>query len=87
MAAYYGKNKIRVNSISPGGVFDKHSKKFLKNYINKTPLKRMCNPEEVAYAALFLGSDASSYITGTIIPVDGGLRLVGQEQIAKIFKK
>ncbi len=76
MAAYYGKNKIRVNSISPGGVFDEHSKKFLKNYINKTPLQRMCSPEEVAYAALFLGSDASSYITGTNLIVDGGFSII-----------
>jgi len=76
MAAYYGKNNIRVNSISPGGVFDKHSKKFLKKYKLKTPLKRMCKPEEIAYAALFLGSDASSYVTGTNLVVDGGFSII-----------
>ena len=41
MAAYYGQYKIRVNSISPGGIYDNHSKLFLKKYILKTPLKRM----------------------------------------------
>ena len=76
MAAYYGQYKIRVNSISPGGIYDNHSKLFLKKYILKTPLKRMCKPEEVAYAALFLGCDASSYITGTNLVIDGGFSII-----------
>ena len=76
MAAYYGQNKIRVNCISPGGIFDGHSKIFLKNYKHKTPMQRMCKPEDVAYAALFLASDASSYITGTNLVVDGGFSII-----------
>ena len=76
MAAYYGENKIRVNCISPGGIFDGHSKNFLKNYKRKTPLQRMCKPEDVANAALFLASDASSYITGTNLIVDGGFSII-----------
>ena len=76
MAAYYGENKIRVNCISPGGIFDGHSKNFLKNYKRKTPLQRMCKPEDVAHAALFLASDASSYITGTNLIVDGGFSII-----------
>ena len=52
-----------------------------------TPLKRMGTSNDIADLVNFLTSEKSSYITGTIIPVDGGLRLVGQEQIAKMFKK
>ena len=52
-----------------------------------TPLKRMGTSNDIADLVNFLTSEKSSFITGTIIPVDGGLRLVGQEQIAKMFKK
>ena len=76
MAAYYGPSNIRINSISPGGVYDGHSKEFLKKYKLKTPMNRMCKPDEVAYAALFLGSDASSYVTGTNLVVDGGFSII-----------
>lgn len=76
MAAYYGKSNIRINSLSPGGVYDAHSKIFLKQYKLKTPMNRMCKPEEVAYAALYLGSDASSYTTGTNLIVDGGFSII-----------
>jgi len=76
MAAYYGPSNIRINSISPGGVYDGHSKEFLKKYKLKTPMNRMCKPDEVAHAALFLGSDASSYVTGTNLVVDGGFSII-----------
>ena len=76
MAAYYGPSNIRINSISPGGVYDGHSKEFLKKYKLKTPMNRMCKPDEVAYAALFLGSEASSYVTGTNLVVDGGFSII-----------
>ncbi|MBR9706181.1 SDR family oxidoreductase [Candidatus Pacearchaeota archaeon] len=71
-ASYYGKYCIRVNCICPGGVFDNQNEEFLKNYEMKTPLKRMANPDEIASATLFLASDASSYMTGTTLMVDGG---------------
>lgn len=76
MAAYYGPKKIRVNCISPGGIYDRHSKLFQKKYNNKTPMRRMCRAEDIAYAALFLASDASSYITGTNLVVDGGFSII-----------
>lgn len=76
MAAYYGPNKIRINCISPGGIYDGHSKLFLKKYNNKTPMGRMCRAEDIAYAALFLASDASSYITGSNLIVDGGFSII-----------
>ena len=79
MASYYGKKKIRINLINSGGLngtskaTNKNlSKKFLKRYEEKTPLKRMGKPNEIASCALFLTSEAASYITGEILTVDGG---------------
>lgn len=63
---------IRVNAISPGGIFKNHSKKFLDQYSSKTLLKRMAKKEEIVNAILFLSSDKASYITGENIIVDGG---------------
>ena len=71
-ASYYGKFKIRVNCLCPGGIFENQNKIFVKNYEKRVPLKRMGNPEDIASATLFLSSDASSYITGTVLMVDGG---------------
>lgn len=76
MAAYFGKYGIRINTVCPGGIFDKQNKRFVCNYNKRVPLGRMCKPEEVASAVLFLVSDASSYITGATIMVDGGLIVV-----------
>ena len=79
LASYYGKYQIRVNNICPGGIEGKFKgtdkkfdKKFSQNYKAQTLLKRFCSPEDVASAALFLASDASSYITGSSLIVDGG---------------
>jgi len=79
LASYYGKYNIRVNNLCPGGIIgnfkgtsNSFDKNFIKKYKQQTTLKRFCNSEDVACAALFLASDASSYITGTDIVVDGG---------------
>ena len=73
MASYYGKFNIRINTVCPGGVEDlKQTATFKKNYSKKTPLKRLAKSHEVASAILFLSSDASTYITGTSLIVDGG---------------
>lgn len=79
MASYYGKYNIRVNTICPGGISGHVAGKantqnpiFVEQYSNRTPLKRLGKPEEIASAVLFLSSDASSYITGATIMVDGG---------------
>ena len=66
---------VRVNSVSPGGILRKQPKKFINKYINKVPLKRMCNEQDVVNAILFLSSDLSNYITGQNIVVDGGFSL------------
>lgn len=73
LAAYYGKDNIRVNCISPGGVFQENENdEFLKKYGEKTPLGRKANPDEINGAVVFLASDASTYITGHNLVVDGG---------------
>lgn len=72
LASYFGRYNIRVNSVCPGGIFDNQDPIFVKNYENKTPLKRMGRPDEIASVVLFLASDAASYMTGEIVMVDGG---------------
>jgi NAD(P)-dependent dehydrogenase (short-subunit alcohol dehydrogenase family) len=93
-ACTLGKKKIRINCIQPTKIFKPENKSyFLKNNADRkliekiTPLGRMGDAQDIADLVDFLTSDKSTFITGTIIPVDGGLRLVSQEQIAKIFIK
>ena len=79
MSSYYGQFGIRVNSICPGGVkghvagksMEQHEV-FLKNYSKKVPLRRLADSHELAAPTLFLASEASSYITGSTLIVDGG---------------
>ncbi|MBU8919770.1 SDR family NAD(P)-dependent oxidoreductase [Neobacillus sp. 114] len=78
MAVDYGKYNIRVNCICPGAIDTPMIADVLKNEaftkaFTSNPLRRVGKPEEIAYAALFLASDESSYITGLIMPVDGGI--------------
>ena len=72
LSSYYGKNKIRVNCVSPGGIFNNQPLEFVKNYENKVPMKRMGTPEDISPAVSFLLSDDSSYITGQNLIIDGG---------------
>ena len=72
LASYFGKYDVRVNTVSPGGVFNHQNKIFVRNYCNKTPLKRMANPQDIAGAVVFLASDLSTYMTGQNIVIDGG---------------
>lgn len=72
LATYYAKNNIRVNSLSPGGIFDNQPGSFVERYSLKTPLGRMAKPAEIVGGAVYLASDASSYVTGQDLIIDGG---------------
>jgi len=76
IASYFGPYGIRANSICPGGVFDGQDEVFVHNYNRKVPLQRMASPEDVASVVLFLASEASAYISGATIVVDGGWTIV-----------
>lgn len=75
LASHYGPNNVRVNVISPGGIFNPEkpvAKEFLERYGNMTMLGRMAEASEIGGSTVFLLSDASAYITGANLPVDGG---------------
>lgn len=73
LATHWADNNIRVNTISPGGVDNPgQSEEFKKNYSNFTPLKRLAKENEYQGAVLFLASEASAYMTGSNLIIDGG---------------
>lgn len=72
LSSYYGKYNVRVNAVSPGGIFDRQPESFVENYEKKVPLKRMGLPEDISPSVAFLLSDDASYVTGHNLIVDGG---------------
>lgn len=72
LATYYADKNVRVNSISPGGIYDKQPLSFVEKYSKKTPLGRMADPNEIVGGVIYLASDASSYVTGYNLIIDGG---------------
>ena len=81
MAMDHAKDKIRVNCICPGPtrtpMVDTSTPEKLARYKTRVPLGRIGEPEDVAYAAVYLASDEASMVTAAILPVDGGMRLTG----------
>lgn len=72
LATYWAKSGVNVNAISPAGIFNNQDDEFLEQYTKRIPIGRMANENELNGAIIFLSSDASSYITGINLLIDGG---------------
>ena len=72
LATFYAKEGIRANAIAPHGVYNNHPEQFLANWSKLSPMGRMCDKGELIGPFTFLASDASSYMTGALLVVDGG---------------
>tara|TARA_R100001594_G_scaffold22825_2_gene44322 strand:+ start:408 stop:1184 length:777 start_codon:yes stop_codon:yes gene_type:complete len=73
LATYYAQSNVRVNALSPGGVFDNQPEEFVDKLTNLIPMNRMADKTEYKGSIVFLCSDASSYMTGHNLVVDGGM--------------
>lgn len=73
LASYWAKDGIRVNAVSPGGIYNNQPPSFVEDYSSQVPLARMAKPGEIVGPLIYLSSDAANYITGQNLIVDGGL--------------
>lgn len=73
LATYYAEQNVRINAISPGGVYDNQPEEFVEKLTNLIPMRRMADRNELKGPIVFLASDASSYMTGQNLIIDGGM--------------
>ena len=76
LANYYGKQGVRANCICPGGYYNDQPGPFVDSYKKRVPVGRMLENDDIKGAVVFLASDASAYVTGTTLMVDGGFTTV-----------
>jgi NAD(P)-dependent dehydrogenase (short-subunit alcohol dehydrogenase family) len=72
LATWWAKDGVRVNSVSPGGVFNNHNESFVTAYSNRAPMGRMAERDEITGIMVYLLSDSSRYCTGQNFTIDGG---------------
>lgn len=72
LASYLGPHNIRVNAVSPGGIFDNQNPSFVEKYSAKVPMRRMGLPDDISPTVVFLLSEGAKYISGQNIAIDGG---------------
>src|SRR5215475_3014018 len=72
LATWWGRDGVRVNCVTPGGVYNNHDPAFAAAYANRTPMGRMADREDLIGIVLFLLSDAAAYCTGQNFVIDGG---------------
>lgn len=73
LSTYWAPHRIRVNTLTPGGIESGQNEEFKRRYSNRVPLARMGSADELTGALIYLASDASSYVTGQNLIIDGGL--------------
>lgn len=76
LASYYGKYNLRINCVSPGGIYNNQDENFVNKYRNNTPLNKMAKADQISPAIIFLLSDFADYITGHNLVVDGGWTII-----------
>ena len=72
ISSFYADKNITANIIAPGGVFNNQEKLFIERYESRVPMNRMANPKDIQGLVCFLASEEARYITGAVIPIDGG---------------